>query len=128
MDNIEGNIDNLQEFSDMLREFVFEKSKTNIALMLNIKLSELEPSENYASKKECELIVSEMTKKIPKPYSQEIVLEICNALKKRIFSNILSKLAADGLIDCAYSEESDDFVFKTTEKGMEKGITIPQRP
>lgn len=118
----------LDQFCNEIRDFVFEKSKSNIAIMLNLSESELESPEKYVSKNETKLIVDEYHKKHKLPFPQEVTLEVCNCLKRRMFSNILSNLAASGLVDCAYSDEENDFIFKPTQKGVDKGIVIPQRP
>ena len=56
--------------------------------------------------------------------SKENIVKICSSVNARIYSNILTILAAEDLVECAFSDEDNQFVFAVTEKGKQKGIQL----
>lgn len=45
--------------------------------------------------------------------------EMLSALMDRVMSNVLSAGVKNGLIDCNYDADADDFLFTVTDKGQE---------
>lgn len=119
------DIEDIDDFCEKIRNFVFEKIKKQMAIMIGITPEEMSDASEYISEKETLLIVKENCKNKNK-ISQKIIIKTCEDLNKRIFSNVLNKLSVDGCLDCAWSEKDQSFVFRPTQKGIEKGVTIPE--
>lgn len=124
---MENASDNLEEFCERIRDFVFNKSKSVISAMLNVTPDSLPEVDQYVSFEETKQIVEESIKNnVYTNVSHKNVIEICNNLNKRIFNNLFSRLAAEGYLDCAWSEADDSFLFKVSKLGIERGITLPR--
>jgi hypothetical protein len=117
------DIDDTDEFYTKIQDFVFDKMKNSIAIMLNTT-AEFVESNNYISLTETKMIVDEIMCGNER-VSKAQLIEICDSLNKRIYNNVLMKLSSEGFLDCAFSEEDESFVFKLSDKGIESGIIIP---
>lgn len=51
------------------------------------------------------------TKQIRQIISEESYMEFVEALNSRLVSNLIAKLASQGLLETAFDEEANDFVF-----------------
>lgn len=128
-------INNLEEFVESARKIVFggfgksvEETKDEFTQMME-SLSDEEQAEldSVLSQKESEIIVQSLVKKEKNKKTKEIrylineniFAEILDALNARLVSNILSNLNKRGLIESAYDETLNDFVFwvKENEEG-----------
>lgn len=119
------DIEDIDDFCERIRNFVFEKIKKQMAIMMGNSPEEMLDPKEYISEKETLLIIKENTKNKTK-VSQKTIIKICEDLNKRIFSNVLNRLSVEGYLDCAWSDKDQSFVFRPTQKGIEKGVTIPE--
>jgi predicted transcriptional regulator len=114
---------NIDYFSEEVRHFVFSTFISVIAKMLNISPEQASANKDiYITPVEVKNIVQEFTK--DNTISKSCIVNVCGAVNSRIFSNILAKLSLEDLVECAFSDEENQFVFSLTEKGKEKGIKI----
>lgn len=129
-------INNLEEFIDHARRLVFkffgevnkdsEDELTTILSSLNS--SEEEELDNTLSFAECESIakqlikkkVNKKTKKISYFINDKILMEMLESFNSRMISNILNKLVNQGLLESAFDDKYNDFVFWVKEKENEK--------
>lgn len=54
--------------------------------------------------------------------SQNTLKNIFLAIKTRIFTNFMQQLVSGGFLECAFSDEKNDFIFLVSEKGEKSGI------
>lgn len=114
---------NIDYFSEEVRHFVFSTFISVIAKMLNISPEQASANKDiYITPVEVKNIVQEFAK--DNTISKSCIVNVCGAVNSRIFSNILAKLASEDLVECAFSDEENQFIFSLTEKGKEKGIQI----
>ena len=120
-------IKNLEEFTESARRVVFggfgksvEETKDDFTDMLESLSDEEEHEMNEVlSQQESLLIVESIAKKQTHKKTQKtryvvnekIFNDILEALNARLVSNILSNLTKKGLIESAYDDELNDFVF-----------------
>lgn len=115
---------NIDYFSEEVRHFVFSTFILAISKMLNISPEQASANKDaYITPVEVKNIVLEFVEDDNK-ISKKNIVNVCSAVNSRIFSNILSKLASEDLVECAFSDDDNQFVFSLTEKGKEKGIQI----
>lgn len=129
-------IKDIDEFTESARRLVFtgfgkanEEIKDDFTDLLD-ELSEEEETEmnEILSYNEAKLIVESLvhkkthkkTKKKKYIVSEKIFSDILEALNARLVSNILSNLSKRGLIESAYDDELNDFVFWIQEDDQEK--------
>jgi hypothetical protein len=127
MKNNKYVIDNLEEFIDSTRKLVFNDfGKGSIEdpdeftdLMANISPEDLEEMDQVLTKQESETIIKSIakeqvnknTKAVRYIINEKIFSQIIEAMNNRLVANILSSLASKGLIESAYDEKLNDFVF-----------------
>jgi regulator of PEP synthase PpsR (kinase-PPPase family) len=124
-------IKDLEEFTESARRLVFsgfgkavEETQDDFTNMVT-KLSGEEETEmnQVLSQQESILIVESLarkqtnkrTKQIRHIINEKIFTDILEALNARLVSNILSNLNKRGLIESAYDDELNDFVFWVKE-------------
>lgn len=124
-------ISDIKEFTESARRVVFsgfgkavEETKDDFTAMLE-QLSEDEEKEmnQVLSQQESLLIIESLvrrqthkkTKQIRYIINEKIFSDILEALNARLVSNILSNLIKRGLIESAYDDEINDFVFWVKE-------------
>ena len=104
-------------------------NKSNIEDMLDsISASEQEELDKILSFQESENIIKSLLKKqinkktLDTRYilNEELYIEIIGSLNDRMISNILNGLVNKGLIETAYDEKSNDFIFWTAKNDKEK--------
>ena len=114
----------IDNFSEEVRHFVFSTFIGTISKMLNISHEQTSANKDqYISFLETKNIITDIVGENT-AISKSTIVEICGAVNARIFSNILSKLASEDLVECAFSDEENQFIFSVTEKGKERGIKI----
>lgn len=120
-------INDLEEFINGARAIVFNNfgaspsvEDENIDLMLSeVKPEEKDELDKILPYEESSMIAKQhlRTQKNKKTKSTRYVLteqifsDILESLNSRMVSNMLTKLAADGLIESAFDEKLNDFVF-----------------
>ncbi len=129
-------IKNLEEFTESARRVVFagfgksvEETKDDFTDMLEALSDEEEHEMNEVlSQQESLLIVESIaktqtnkkTKKTRYVVNEKIFNDILEALNARLVSNILSNLTKKGLIESAYDDKLNDFVFWIKEDENDK--------
>ena len=117
-------LENIDNFSEEVRHFVFSTFITTISKMLNTSPDQVSADKDkYITFLETKNILLDFVGQ-DTTISKEKILEVCAAINSRIFSNILTKLASEDLVECAFSDEENQFVFAVTDKGKEKGIKL----
>lgn len=126
---------NVNQFSDYLRKVVYlnfidsaEENDTDISKCFN-KLSSKEKKElnNCLSIKESEIIVKENSRRMRHKKTKEkvylmnsvVLNKLLEKLNQRLVSNIISSLVSKGMLESAYDEEQNDFVFWISDKHIE---------
>ena len=124
-------IKDLEEFTESARRVVFsgfgksiEQTKDDFTDILE-QLSQEEENEmnQVLGQKESMIIIRSIVKKQKNKKTQQIRYvvnekifeDILNALNARLVSNILANLTKKGLIESAYDDQLDDFVFWVKE-------------
>jgi regulator of PEP synthase PpsR (kinase-PPPase family) len=135
-------IKNINDFTENARRVVFagfgkslEDSEDDFTNMVE-KLTDEEQTEmdEILSQQESMLIVESMvrkqvnkkTKRIRYIVNEKTFKEIIEALNARLVSNILSNLTQKGLIESAYDDKLNDFVFWVQEDDKEKNKEKPE--
>jgi regulator of PEP synthase PpsR (kinase-PPPase family) len=124
-------IKDLEEFTENVRRLVFsgfgkavEETQDDFTDMITKLSSEEETEMNEVlTQQESILIVESLvrkqtkktTKQIRYVLNEKIFTDILEALNARLVSNILSNLNTRGLIESAYDDELNDFVFWVKE-------------
>lgn len=118
-------ISDLSEFTDKARAIVYNnfgvwQNKDNIDIIIDdVVENEKEEFDKILSHQESLVIIKEnvkkernkITKKIRYILNDEIFAEIVNKLNDRMVSNIISGLVQKGLIETAFDNDSNDFIF-----------------
>ena len=118
-------INNISEFTDKVRAIVFnnfgswDRADELDALIDSVRESDQEEFDKLLSHQESLLIVKESVKlQVSKnkkrtryTLNDKIFADVLEKLNSRMVSNILNGLVQKGLVDMAYDEESNDFVF-----------------
>jgi len=118
-------ISDLSDFTDKARSIVYNNygswdNESDVEdLMDDVAETEREDFDKMLSHQECLVIVKEnlkternkKTKKIRYVLNDEIFVEIITKLNDRLTSNIMSSLVQKGLVETAFDEEENDFVF-----------------
>lgn len=135
-------IKDLDEFTESARRVVFggfgksvEETKDDFTDMLEQLSSDEENEMNIIlSQQESMLIVESIVKKqinkktqhIRYVITEKIFEEVLEALNARLVSNILSNLIKKDLIESAYDDKIDDFVFWVKENENTKNYKKPK--
>ena len=130
-------IKNLEEFVNASRRLVFQSFGNKIEdqqaiedMITNISKQEQQELDNILSYDESYLLIKPMLKKqINKKtkdvrfiLSEDLYMSIIEALNDRLVSNVLNSLVNKGLIETAYDDKSNDFIFwiKDEHKNSQK--------
>jgi hypothetical protein len=117
-------LENIDNFAEEVRHFVFSTFITTICKMLCTSPEQASADKDkYITFLETRNIVAEFVG-YNTIISKENIVKICSSVNARIYSNILTILAAEDLVECAFSDEDNQFVFAVTEKGKQKGIQL----
>jgi hypothetical protein len=132
-------IPNLSDFTDKARAIVYNnfgvwQNKSALDIMIDdVKENEREEFDKTLSHQESLVIVKEnvktqrnkITKKIRYVLNDDIFADIVYKLNDRMVSNIMMGLVQKGLVETAFDEEANDFVFwvKDDKEEIEKPET-----
>jgi len=127
-------ISDINKFTDYIRNIVYINFKDedideeNYIVDINdsfesLTKEEIEELESVLDKKECINIIKETsrkmrhkkTKKIKYLMDDKILYDIIENINQRMVSNIISNLVKKGLLESAFDEEKNDFIFWTKE-------------
>jgi hypothetical protein len=137
MSNLEWYvIPNLSEFTDKVRSIVYNNfgawgDKSGLDILIDdVKESEREEFDKMLSHQESLVIVKEnvktqrnkITKKTRYVLNDDIFAEIVYKLNDRMVSNIMMGLVQKGLVETAFDEEANDFVFWTVDSPPPSGL------
>jgi len=123
-------INDIGEFTDRVRAIIFnnfgarDQSDELDFLIDTVKQSEQAEFDKIISHQECLLIVKESVKiqvsknkkRIRYTLNEKIFTDVLEKINSRMVSNILNGLVKKGLVDMAYDEKSNDFVFWVKDK------------
>jgi hypothetical protein len=120
-------IDNLEKFAESARRLVFNgfgKAKIEdpdefTDLLNNISPEDMQEMNETLTQKESLIIIKEIakeqinkkTKEIRYIIDEKIFSKIIEAIHERLVANILTSLASKGLIESAYDDKLNDFIF-----------------
>lgn len=111
-----GSWENESEIEDLLDD-VGETDQEDFNKMLSHQESLVIVKENIKKER------SKKTGKIRYVLNDEIFIEIVTKLNDRLTSNIMSSLVQKGLVETAFDEKQNDFVFWVPNKEIEKPET-----
>lgn len=125
-------IDDLEEFTKSARKLVFNGFNKTIGddpdeftkLITEIDKEDLEEMNKVLTQQESLIIVKNLAKEQKHKITDEvrylidekIFSQIIEEMNGRLVSNILSSLASKGLVETAYDEQIDDFIFWLKEE------------
>jgi DNA-binding HxlR family transcriptional regulator len=132
-------ISDLDDFTDKARAIVYNNfgvwnNPDNIDVIIDDVIeNEKEEFNKVLSHQESVIIVKELVKRQKNKKTQEIryalndtiFAEIVHSLNDRMVSNIINGLVQKGLIETAFDDESNDFVF-WVKNDQEKEIEKPE--
>lgn len=127
-------IKDITDFTDKARAIVFNnfgkwsETESNELIIDNIEKTDEEELNQVLSHQESLVIIKQLlkkqknskTKKIRYILNDTIFADIVHHLNDRMVSNILNSLVQKGLVESAFDNESNDFVFWIKEKENEK--------
>ena len=130
-------VPDLSEFTDKARSIVYNNfgvwnNKTDMDILIDdVAQNEKAEFDKVLSHQESLVIVKEnlkrernkITKKIRYILNDDIFAEIVYKLNDRMVSNIISGLVQKGLVETAFDEEANDFVFWVKKNEKEKPET-----
>lgn len=133
-------ITDLSDFTDKARSIVYNNygswdNESDVEdLMDDVSENEQEDFDKMLSHQECLVIVKEnlkrernkKTKKIRYILNDEIFVEIISKLNDRLTSNIMSSLVQKGLVESAFDDEENDFVFWVKNNEDKNEIEKPE--
>lgn len=133
-------ISDLEEFTDKARSIVYNNfgqwsnNPEKTVLIDDVSSEELEEFNKILSHQESLLIVKQLvkkeknrkTKKIRYILNDKIFSKIVDDLNSRMVSNILNNLVQKGLVESAFDEESNDFIFWAKDIKDEKNLEKPE--
>lgn len=124
-------IDNIEKFTDSARLVVFnsfgkdmvENADDFTELLTGASEEDIKELNSVLTQKESLVIVEQNAKKQVNKNTKEvryiidekIFADILEALNSRLVSNLLANLSKQGLIESAYDDELNDFVFWTVD-------------
>lgn len=123
-------IKDLEQFTDKTRAIVYNnfgiwQNKTELDILIDdVKVQDKEEFDKVLSHQESLIIVKENIKKernkklnkVRYTINDTIFAEIIAKLNDRMVSNILNNLAQKGLVESAFDNETNDFVFWVKDK------------
>lgn len=108
-----------KEYKPIKNETLKEVHEIILNKLKKVKLVNKE-MDNFLTVNESILIVEYHSKKIKDHWvikdSEKVCGKIAQDLFSRIINNALSKLSAEGLLECHYDDEENDFIFNPTAK------------
>lgn len=122
-------ISNLKKFTNYIRTMVF-KSFSNedeevdvLNCFANLTDKEKEELDNVLGLKECSIIIKgiakrirhKQTKRVKYLVNGDMLNQIIEDVNQRMVSNIIQVLVSKGVLETAFDEEKNDFVFWTKE-------------
>lgn len=127
-------ISNLPKFTDYIRKMIYinfneENAESDIQdCFQQLESEEKQEINEVLSLRECIEIVKEnckkfrhkKTKKLKYVIDSNAFDEILHKVNQRMISNIISALVSRGLLDSAFDEEKNDFVFWVAQQDNEK--------
>lgn len=129
-------INNITDFTDKARAIVFNnfgkwsETESNEFIIDNVEKTDEQELNQVLSHQESLVIVKQFikkqknsqTKKTRYVLNDTIFAEIVHSLNNRMVSNILNNLVQKGLVESAFDNESNDFVFwiKENEKDQDE--------
>lgn len=130
-------IQDLSEFTDKVRAIVYNnfgvwQDETDIDIMIDdVAENEREEFDKILSHRESLVIIKEnikkqrnkTTKTVRYVLNDEMFAEIVHKLNDRMVSNIINRLVKKGLIETAFDNESNDFIFWVKDNEDEKPET-----
>ena len=135
-------IKNIDEFTDKARAIVYNnfgvwQNKTALDILVDdVKNEEKEELDKILSHQESIVIVKELAKKqknkklnkVRYTINDDLFAEIIDELNNRMVSNILQGLVQRGIVETAFDDESNDFVFwvKNNEENTEEKNEKPE--
>jgi Zn-finger nucleic acid-binding protein len=135
-------IKDIDDFTDKARAIVYNnfgvwQDKTDLDVLIDeVKSEEKEEFDKILSHQESLIIVKEITKKQKNKklnksryiINDDLFAEIIDELNNRMVSNILQGLVQRGIVETAFDDESNDFVFwvKNDEENSEKNKEKPE--
>lgn len=142
MDNTNFIINDLEEFVESARRVVFngfgkaaaETPDDFTELIYDLSPEEETELDSVLSQSESKLIVQPLLKKqtnkqknkVRYLINEQIFGEIIESLNARLVSNILSELSKKGMIESAYDDDINDFVFWVKEDENKKDNQKPE--
>lgn len=129
-------VSDLSEFTDKARAIVYNNfgvwnNKTEMDILIDdVAINEKEEFDKVLSHQESLVIVKEnlkreknkITKKIRYILNDDMFAEIVYKLNDRMVSNIISGLVQKGLVETAFDEEANDFVFWAADNPPPSGL------
>jgi DNA-binding HxlR family transcriptional regulator len=133
-------ISDLEEFTDKARSIVYNNfgqwsdNLNNPVSIEDVVPDELEEFNKVLSHQESLLIVKQFvkkeknkkTKKIRYILDDQIFEKIIHDLNNRMVSNILNSLVQKGLVESAFDEDANDFIFWTKDEHENKNKEKPE--
>ena len=132
-------IQNLSDFTDKVRSIVYKNFGEWNSSAKEISIEDIPDHERgefnkVLSHNESFLIVKHLVKKqknkkknkIRYVLDDKIFAKIIQDLNARMVSNILNSLVQKGLVESAFDEESNDFIFWTKDIKDEKNLEKPE--
>lgn len=119
-------INNLDEFAEQARLIVFTNfgedesvDQKDVGLIKELSVEEHKEMDGLISNQECKTIIVSLAKKQTNKktkeerfiISEKIFIQIIESINSRLVSNILAGLIKKGLIESAYDDKLNDFVF-----------------
>jgi Mg/Co/Ni transporter MgtE len=133
-------ISDLSDFTDKARSIVYNNygswdNESDVEdLMDDVAETEREDFDKMLSHQECLVIVKENIKrernkknrKVRYILNDEIFVEIITKLNDRLTSNIMSSLVQKGLVETAFDEKENDFVFWIADNEDKNQVEKPE--
>ena len=137
-------INNFDEFIDASRSIIYNSfgkdfdkdDKEEIEKLLDYNKPDREELDKCLSHEESATIAKTVVKKEINKYTDEITYSLTDSqfmkflelLNDRMVSNILNNLANMGLVESAYDNDSDDFIFWIKDEYKEEIEKIIEKP
>ena len=125
-------IKDIEKFIDTTRILVFnnfaQDGKDDINFSLDTKIDSTEELDQVLSYNESDSIIdglikkeiNKKSKKIRYLLSDDLFLDIVESLNSRMVSNILSGLVSKGLVETAFDDSANDFIFWIKDENKEQ--------
>lgn len=133
-------INDIHEFTDKVRAIVYnnfgslDKNKEIDIIIDDIKDEDKNEFDKMLSHKESLTIIKEnikkekskKTKKIRYILNEKIFTQIVTSLNDRMVSNVMNSLVQKGLVESAFDNESNDFIFWVSDDENKKQKEKPE--